>query len=329
MPGFSIPIELREPRCFVLESVINPDQAYAQAGAFKGRVFGFNLGRVIGRTKIVEAKLLHRRLVPFWHIRCLSHFDFSRLNNYHLLAHHPDAVKITLQGPSEQTIDFRVDQTGRSGGQVTVTGIERCVTRRDKVNWIDSYMSRENPTAQLVQQDQKRMQAYMVQRPREVPELEQFVQLLSMENDTVYGDGLETMVVPPLETADNVVRRCLKEVMVAIDAPMIHEAWLKVENIDLYYRPLFVFQFEKMDEQGNAIELKLEELDGLNKDTWTTLATTEFQMPRVPWTKILQLSADIGTILLQDMPIAGTAFKVTSTILDQGPDIINSVRGQS
>ena len=51
-------------------------------------------------------------------------------------------------------------------------------------------------------------------------------------------------------------------------------------------------------------------------------------MPRVPWTKILQLSADIGTILLQDMPIAGTAFKVTSTLLDQGPDIINSVRGQ-
>jgi hypothetical protein len=327
MPGFSIPIELREPRCFVLESVINPDQAYAQAGAFKGRVFGFDLGRVVRRSKVIEAKLLHRRLVPFWHIQCQSHFDFSRLNNYQLLAHHPDAVKITLQGPNEQAIDFRVDQTGRSGGQVTITGIERCVTNRDKVNWIDSYVQREDMTPQMAQQEQKRMQAYIVQRPKEVVDLEEFVASLSVGNSTLYQDGLETLVVPPLETADNVVRRSLKEVMVAIDAPMIHEAWLKVENIDLYFRPLFVFQFDKVDDHGNTIERKLEELDALNKDHWTTLATTEFQLPRVPWTKILRLSSDIGTILLQDIPIAGTAFKVTSTVLDQGPDIVNSMRG--
>ena len=104
-----------------------------------------------------------------------------------------------------------------------------------------------------------------------MPELEKFVHSIAVNGNALYEDGLETIVVPPLETADNVVRRCLKEVMVAIDAPMIHEAWLKVDTIDLYYRPLFVFQFEKMDDHGNAIELKLEELDGLNKDNWTTL----------------------------------------------------------
>jgi hypothetical protein len=326
MPGFNIPIELREPRCFVLESVINPDQAYSQAGAFKGRVFGFDIGRVVRRRTSVEAKLLHRRLVPFWHVHCLSHFDFSRLNNYQLLAQHPDAVKITLQGPSEQTIDFRVDQTGRSGGQVTITGIERCVTNRDKVNWIDSYVQREDVTPLVMQQEQKRMQAYVVQRPKEVQDLEEFVGSLSIGGNTLFQDGLETIVVPPLETADNVVRRSLKEVMVSIDAPMIHEAWLKVENVDLYYRPLFVFQFEKLDDRGNTIERKLEELDALNKDNWTTLATTEFQMSRVPWTKILRLSADIGTILLQDMSIVGTALRVTNTVIDQGPDIVNSLR---
>lgn len=327
MPGFNIPIEIREPRCFVLESVINPDQAYAQAGAYKSRVFGLNIGRIIGRSRRIESTLLHRRLVPFWHIKCKSHFDFSRLNNYQLLAHHPDAIKITLQGPNDQTIDFRVDQTGRSGGQVTITGIERCITARDKINWIDSYVQRDDLTPQVAQQEQKRMVDYTRKGTKEIEDLEGFVNSLTLDDNLLHQDGVKTLIVPPLETADNVVRRSLKEVMVSIDAPTIHEAWLKVENVDLYFRPLFVFQFDRVDEQGNTIDRKWEELDALNRDNWTTLATTEFQIPRVPWIKILKLSADIGTILLQDIPIAGTAFKVTSHVLDQGPDIINDMRG--
>lgn len=327
MSGFQIPIEISLPRAFVLDPIINGEQAYAQAGAFKSKVFGLDLGKILRRSKTtIEAKLLERRLVPFWHIHCQSHFDYSRLNNYQIAAHHPDAVKITLQGPNQQSIDYRVDQSGRSGGIVTTTGIERCVTQREKVNWIDSYIQQEEITPLEAEKEQQRMQKYILQRPQLVDDLEIFANSLMINGDKLFQDDIQTTIVPPLETADNVVRRTLKEVMVSIDAPTIHEAHLKVEKVDLYFRPLFVFEFEKLDQQNNALERKLEELDALNRDHWTNLATTEFQMSKIPWVKILKLSADIGTILLQDTPIAGTAFKVTGKILDQGPDIIDDIQ---
>lgn len=328
MTSFQIPIELSLPRSFVLDPIINAEQAYAQAGAYKSRVFGLDLIKLIRRSKTtIEARLLERRLVPFWHIQCQSHFDYSRLNNYQIAPHHPDAIKITLQGPNQQALDFRVDQTGRSASYVALTGIERCLTRRDKTVWIDSYIQQEEVAPGDWEKQQQRMQKYVLQRPQLVEDLEAFASTLTVQGQQLFQDGIQTIVVPPLETADNVVRRSLKEVMVSIDAPTIHEAYLKVGKIDLYFRPLYVFEFEKLDEHGNALERKLEELDALNREHWTNLATTEFQMSKLPWAKILRLSADIGNILLQDVPIAGTAFKITGKILDQGPDILDDMRG--
>ncbi|HEY89973.1 MAG TPA: hypothetical protein G4N98_09645 [Thermoflexia bacterium] len=97
--NLAIPTTITEPRCFILESVINKSQAYAQAGEHKNKVFGFNIRRVFsGHPRNIETKLIHRRLVPFWHIRCRSHFDFSRLREYTITAHDSDAVMITIQG---------------------------------------------------------------------------------------------------------------------------------------------------------------------------------------------------------------------------------------
>ncbi len=72
-----------------------------------------------------------------------------------------------------------------------------------------------------------------------------------------------------------------------------------------------------MDRDGNPIERKLEELNALKKDHWVNLETTEFQMSTIPWVKILKLSADIGSIVLQDVPIVGTTMKVISVVASQ------------
>ncbi len=329
--NLSIPTDFCEPRCFVLEPIINHAQALTQAGEQKGKVFGFGVDkllRFVGQRKTsVDAKLLQRRLVPFWHVRCSSHFDYSRLNDYQINAHDPDAVQITIQGSKGQTINFRVDQTGRSEGRVTFTGVERCNTNRDLTEWIDSYVQRgELPLAEALK-EQRRMEESAKQNPRQVYDLESFVKHLSLDGQPLFVDGVETIVVPPLETADMVVKRTLRKVMVSIDASTIHEWGLRVEKIDLYFRPLFVFQFEKLDERGNPLERKLEELDALNRSHWTNLASTEFQMSNIPWNQILKLSANIGVILLQDIPVLGRSLEISKAISEQGPDIINSMRG--
>ncbi len=113
--------------------------------------------------------------------------------------------------------------------------------------------------------------------------------------------------------------------MAPIEAATIYDWALEVVNVDLYFHPLYVFQFEKLDQAGNAIERKLEELDALYKDRWITLQTTEFQMSTIPWAKILRLSADIGAIMLQDVPVLGTSLKIAGTLADQGPGIIEDM----
>lgn len=330
--NLAIPTTLAEPRCFVLEPVINQTQAYAQAGEHKSKVFRLDLKRVLsGRPKDVETKLIHRRLVPFWHVRCRSHFDFTRLRDYTITAHDSDAVMLTIQGTdksgNQTEAVYRVDQTGRSGGQIKLTGIERCVKEREVTEWVDSYTQIDDWPEREKETHQKQLQESALQRPTPVADLESFARDLTLDGQPMFVDGVDTILVPPLETADNVVRRVLPKVTVPIEAATIYNWSLEVFTIDLYFRPIFVFEFIHLDKDGNPVERKLEELDALKKDRWVNLQTTEWQMPSIPWIKILRLSADIGAIVLRDIPIVGTTMQVASAIASQGPDIVNSMRG--
>lgn len=333
MPGanLSIPTELAEPRCFVLQPIINEPQAWSQAGAYKEKVFGRDWGAMLpGRRDRArfEEKLLHRRLVPFWHIRCTSHFDYSRLNEYEINAFNLDATKITLIGQGQQ-LDFRVDQTGRSGPRISVSGIEHCITNREFDEYIDSYIRLETAaTPQVKQQTQRRLDSYTRQKPLQVFDLEAFAHRLEVDGKALFDDELETLVVPPLETADTVAKRAMKEVMVSIDAQAIHDWWLRAETVDLYFRPLFVFEFQKYDERNNPLDRRLVELDALDRNYWTNLATTEFQMSSIPWGKILKLSSDIGMLFLQDVPVLGRSLEIGKVIAEQGPSIVDDLRGR-
>lgn len=329
--SLAIPTTLTEPRCFVLEPVINESQAYAQAGEHKSKVFGFDIRRAFrGRPKNIETKLIHRRLVSFWHIQCRSHFDFSRLRDYTITVHDSDAAIITIQGTdksgSQTEAIYRIDQSGRSGGQVKLTGIERCIKDREVTEWIDSYIQSDDWSDKEKITKQKQLQESTLQRPRQVADLENFANNLMLEGEPLFDDNVETIVVPPLETVDNVIRRILPKVTVPIEAATIYDWSLEVLKVDLYFRPIFVFEFIHQDKDGNPVERKLEELDALKKDRWVNLETTEFQMSTIPWVKILKLSANIGAIVLKDIPVVGTTMRVASAIASQGPDIVEDMK---
>ncbi|MGH2537691.1 MAG: hypothetical protein ACRDHL_09885, partial [Candidatus Promineifilaceae bacterium] len=183
----------------------------------------------------------------------------------------------------------------------------------------------EQAAGQLSARDQQRMQEYIAQGARPVGDMAEFTAGLKLGGDPLYSDALESVVVPPLETADNIVRRALKEVTVALDATEISEARLKVETLDLYFRPSYVFEFLELNEQGKPAQRKLEELDALVNDRWANLETTDFQA-RMPWSKILRLSADLGGILLEEVPVAGAALKITGKMLELSPGIIDDLR---
>ena len=330
--SLEIPTNVSKPRCSVLEPITNESQAHNQAGEHRGKVFGLDLKRLLsGRREVtVETELVERRMVAFWHVRCRSHFDYTRMKEYEIAAQDPDAVSITLRGNDAQgsrlELLYRVDATGRSKGQVKLSGIERCVTDRTVEEYIDSYTKADNLPARELESRRKALSESAKQRLRPVEDIEAFGNHGLVDGVPLFNDNIRTIVVPPLETADAVVLQTLRKAMVPIEAATIYEWFLEVTNVDLYFRPLYVFEFKQLDRNGNPIGRKREELDALNRDRWVNLETTEYQMPTVPWVKILKLSADVGAIMLRDVPILGTGMRIAGTIADQAPDIIDDLK---
>ena len=89
--------------------------------------------------------------------------------------------------------------------------MERWRHNRDRTEWIESYV--QTPAdlpPQRIQEDQKRMSDYTIQNPIPIYDLQEFATALCLKGQKLFKDDLETLVVPPLETADNVVKRMLR-----------------------------------------------------------------------------------------------------------------------
>jgi hypothetical protein len=92
----------------------------------------------------------------------------------------------------------------------------------------------------------------------------------------------------------------MKKVMVSKQPIRIHDWFLAVDTVDLYFRPAYVFQFERRDKDGKLISMKLEELDAVN-GKWTTLSTIDVRRSSVPWDKVLLLTMDATAVVLKEL----------------------------
>jgi hypothetical protein len=336
MPGsMVIPTEVCDPRCFVLKPRISAETALTEAGDHKRKVFPFDPTSVLpNRRRRVEARLMERRLVPFWHVNCSSHFDYSRITEYPIVAQNPHAREIYLPGP-EGLLSYSVDTTRRSEGRVMISGLEHCVVRKREVDWIDSYLRWPEPPPDRVQEFEKRAEEHKQRLkeytekhdPTEVRDFSAFFQALKVDGEALFVDSVPTTVMVPLEKADIIVQRSLKAVMESISAEFIHSWGLRVEAINLYFRPLFVFEFSQYDVHDREVgEKRIEELDGLNRNLWTVLPTAGRPKSDIPWTEILKLSTDLGLILLRDVSGVGQILDLAKVLQDHLPEIAKEMR---
>lgn len=297
----SPPIRLCEPRCLVLNEAVNQSQALNAANTRKNKTFG--LKRFFTKVQ-ADVDLLQRRLVPFWHVRCKSHFDYDQSSHYTITASSNDVVEITIQGSDGNTLNFPVDPTGKSN-QVILHGIERCTSKHDVSQFIDAYesdhqTSLSDKAASFLHDEQKRMGKYLSQRSQVVTDLAAFYESAKLGTSPLYDDDLETIVVPPSQVANAVTSTVMKQVMVSIEAIKIHEWLLSVEFADLYFRPVYIFQFERKESDGSVVERKYEELDALS-NTWTTLATSDIPETTITWDNVLRLSTDASDVVLKEL----------------------------
>ena len=234
-------VEFAEERVFRIRSRISQEEAEGRAWAKRVEAFGAlaRIGGLLGKPKDEEFEILYRerRLQPFWRCAVSTVCAYERARSYPVKV--PAEVKSVTVGGETLT---------PQAGQVTVRALETCREETRRQVFQDG----------LGQGAKADLAAYL--------EFEA-AQMDAAELGAVTAEGI--VVVPPEAKASMVVRDAVSGAIGKIDADRVLEERVRVEAIDLYYRPVHAFRYRRQDKEAVV------EVDGLTGEARTGGATFE------------------------------------------------------
>ena len=120
------------------------------------------------------------------------------------------------------------------------------------------------------------------------------------------------LVVPPQARATAVVRQLMTEAIKPVQAQEIHEERVDVENIDLYFRPVYAFEYDWVGKGKRVIV----EYDALTNDIHSGGKKWSNQIKNVLTRDVLfDMTAEaIGMIV----PGGSIAVKLVKAVVDRG-----------
>ena len=225
-------ITLVDERVLLLKEQLTMDQAEGRAWSNKLDGFGrlAKVGRLWQRPQDDDFELVYKehRYEPFWHIVCHARYVYERRREYPLSLSGPEVERATIDGREYQV----------QNGRLTLQGLEHCREEPQKEVFINGYTNQPNP------------------------ELGDYLKYPANVIPTSYMDELTekgVIIVPPQARASVVVREVLVGMLRNIQADRIIEDSLNIERVDLYYRPVYAFQYRWRSKDKEAII----EYDGL------------------------------------------------------------------
>ena len=217
-------IQLADERLLLLEERLTADEVEQKALDRRASAFGSGLGSFLQRPKPEDITLVgrQRRLVPFWHVAAKGVYVYERTHDYNVPGSSPEVTAVTIDG---QTRDLDKTIDGHKAFRLTAT--EHCRNELRHETFVDG-----------VSGDAFADGAALITGPHS--------QITDPQSLSAEG----TVVVPPEQRASFVVRRALNEVMKPVQADRILEEAIVLEKADLYYRPVWAFEFGWRDKRG-------------------------------------------------------------------------------
>ena len=205
-------VTLATERLFLLEERLTIDEIQQRAMDRRTQA----LGSLLQRPKPEEVTLLNkqRRLEPFWHVAGHATYVYERNRDYSVPASAPDVEGLTINGTR---YDGQAAGTGRS---FRVAAREHCRAEFRHKSFVDGLTGApvvEGPT--------------LVSGPR------------SEVTDPETMAAGDTIAVPPEHRASYVVRQLMSEIMKPVQADSVLEESVTLEATDLFYRPIWAFEF--------------------------------------------------------------------------------------
>ncbi len=232
-------IAFTEESLFALQETIDWNKAKELAWDKKTAVFGSRLSKLFTRPKAADVQISYqeKRWEPFWHLRCTSRYEYDRTRHYQVPV--PQGEVRTV------IIDQREYIPSGDPRAFTLVGLEKCREGATVERTLDAVTGDEQPWEHYLEFPSNKIDDLMEWRPA------------------------DSIVVPAQTRATTVVREALSELMKPLDADTIHQDLITIERIDLYYRPIYAFEFEWAPKERKAVA----ELDGLSGDLVTDGAT--------------------------------------------------------
>ncbi len=221
-------IQLAEQRIFALTEKITVEQARLRAMDRRTGLFSTGMNVLLQRIKPEEVELLamQKRWEPFWNVICTTRLVYDRTHKFNVPVTGPEVQSVTLQAVDYPAVNRAI----------TFTAVEHC---REEFHQQVSYDGATGTVQEL---------GNLLTGSRiEVTDLADFA-----AQD-------KTIVVSPEIRASFVMRQALQTMLKPVQADVIFEEAVNVEAIDLYYRPIFAYEFRWKTRDKTAVA----EIDGL------------------------------------------------------------------
>jgi hypothetical protein len=209
-------ISLANERAFQLTPQVPFETARVRVDDKRTSLVAGTVGALLARPKAEDIQLVstENRLEPFWLITIATRTRYDRNRTYTLTVSGPEVQQVTVLDH-----EMTVDRQAKGGPSLSLTGIEHCQEE-----------SRVTRTFDGMSGEKEDCSKYLTFPALEIANLEAFA-----------PEGV--LVAPPAARATAVVRQVMTEAVKPVQAQIIHEERVDVENIDLYFRPVYAFEY--------------------------------------------------------------------------------------
>jgi hypothetical protein len=272
-------IQLADQRIFALIEKITPEQARLRAMDKRAGIFVTGIGSLLQRPKPEEIEPVANqvRFDPFWHVICATHHVYDRTRKFN----------VPVSGAEVRSITLNADDYAVVNRSFSISAVEHCLEEDRQQLFADGVTGEKHDLSGLVGGPKN-----------EVTDLAAFT-----SNDTA-------VVISPEVRASFVVRQLLQQMLKPVQADVVHEETVKIEAIDLYYRPVYAFEFRWKPKDKTGVV----EIDGATGEVRNAKALLQKLNIPISRDALFDIGADtVGMIV----PGANIAVKLAKVAIDR------------
>ncbi|MFI4936486.1 MAG: hypothetical protein ACHP7N_17910 [Caulobacterales bacterium] len=267
-------VEIATERIIVIADRFSGEIARAKAWALRIEAFGTmaKLGGFLSRPKDEEFEVVYseRRLQPFWRIASLATAAYERGRDYQI-ALAPEVQSVLIDGEARAI----------AGHKITLHGHESCREETRRQVLVDG----------LTGEEDLGLAAYLEFAGAEADA----ERLAALAKD-------QTVIVPPKVKASGLVRDAVSKALGKIDADKVLEETVRLEAVDLYYRPVYAFRYRRAGKEAVV------EFDAVTGEPSAAGSTFEQHLGKIMEPRfLLDIGAEAANIFIPGATVAKLA----------------------